>query len=174
MFELLRPRCFIPVHGARHHLHNHALLARQCGVQDCLVIENGQVAGLEDGRLRRLERVRSGRIALDLGKEPLSSEVLRQRMLLGQRGVAELHVVVDREGTLRASPQLSTWGVATFDEPGAARELAQEAEKLLRKQSKIWLERGRDMADELEKFLGWRLERLIGRRPQISIRISKI
>jgi ribonuclease J len=174
MFELLRPRCFIPVHGARHHLHNHALLAQKCGVQDCLVIENGQVAGLEDGRLRRLERVRSGRIALDLGKEPLSSEVLRQRTLLGQRGVAELHVVVDREGTLRASPQLSTWGVATFDEPDAARELAQEVEKLLRKQSKIWLERGRDMADELEKFLGWRLERLIGRRPQISIRISKI
>ena len=174
MFELLRPRCFIPVHGARHHLHNHAVLARECGVQDCMVIENGQVAGLEDGRLQQLERVRSGRIALDLGKEPLSGEVLRQRTMLGQRGVAELHVVVDHEGTLRASPQLSTWGVATFDEPDAARELAREAEKLLQSQSKIWLKRGRDMADELEKFLGWRLERLIGRRPHISIRVSRI
>jgi ribonuclease J len=174
MFELLRPRCFIPVHGARHHLHNHALLARHCGVQECLVIENGQVAGLEDGRLQRLERVRTGRIALDLGKEPLSGEVLQQRALLGQRGLAELHVVVDGDGTLRATPQLSTWGVATFDAPDAALELAREAEKLLQSQSKIWLKRGRDLADELEKFLGWKLERLVGRRPHISIRISRI
>src|SRR5262249_50432575 len=104
MFELLRPRCFIPVHGARHHLHNHALLAGQWGVRDTLVIENGQVAGLRDGKLERLEAVTSGRVALDLGQEPLSGEVLRQRAMLGQCGVAELYVVLDRDGTLRASP----------------------------------------------------------------------
>jgi len=174
MFELLRPRCFIPVHGARHHLHNHALLAAECGVPECLVIENGQVAGLRAGKLERLERVKSGRIALDLGKEPLSGEVLRQRAMLGQRGVAELYVVLDHEGVLRASPQLSIWGVATFDEPDASRELARETEKLLQSQSKLWQRRGRDMADELEKFLGWKMERLIGRRPHISVRISRI
>jgi ribonuclease J len=174
MFELVRPRCFIPVHGARHHLHNHAILAGESGVRDCLVIENGQVAGLTDGKLERLERVQSGRVAIDLGREPLSSEVLRQRAMLGQRGIAELHVVLDRDGMLRASPQLSTWGVATFDQPDASQELARETEKLLQSQSKVWLRRGRDMADELEKFLGWRIERLIGRRPHISVRISRI
>jgi ribonuclease J len=174
MIELLRPRCFIPVHGARHHLHNHALLARECGVRDCMVIENGQVVALEDGRLERFGRVHSGRIAIDLGKEPLSVAVLRERAMLGQRGVAELHVVVDREGTLRASPQLSIWGVASFDAPDAAGELAREAEKLVQSQSKLWLRRGRDMADELEKFLGWKMERRLGRRPHISIRISRI
>jgi ribonuclease J len=162
MFELLQPRCFIPVHGARHHLHNHALLAAECGVPECLVIENGQVAGLRGGKLERLERVKSGRVALDLGKEPLSGEVLRQRAML------------DRDGVLRASPQLSIWGVATFDEPDASRELARETEKLLQSQSKLWQRRGRDMADELEKFLGWKMERLIGRRPHISVRISRI
>jgi ribonuclease J len=174
MFELLRPRCFIPVHGARHHLHNHALLAAERGVPQCLVIENGQVAGLRAGQLELLERVQSGRVALDLGQEPLSGEVLRQRAMLGQRGVAELYVVLDREGALRAAPQLSIWGVATFDEPDASRELAREAEKLLQSQSKLWHRRGRDTADELEKFLGWKLERLIGRRPHISVRISRV
>jgi ribonuclease J len=174
MIELVRPRSFIPVHGARHHLHNHALLAAECGVRDTLVIENGQVAGLSAGRLQQLERVRSGRVALDLGRETLSSEVLKQRAMLGHRGVAELFVVLDRDGMLRASPQLSTWGVATFDEPEASRELAREAEKLVQTQSKLWQRRGRDMADELEKFLAWRIERRIGRRPHIAVRISRV
>ena len=174
MIELVRPRCFIPLHGARHHLHNHALLAQQCGVESTLVIENGQVAGVRQGRLVQLERIKSGRIAIDLGREPLSPAVLRERAMLGQRGVAQLHVVLDSDGTLRGPALLSTFGVASFDEPEASLELAREAEQLLQNQSKIWLRRGRDMADELEKFLGWRLERLIGRRPHISIQISRV
>ncbi len=174
MIELVRPRCFIPVHGARHHLHNHARLAQECGVPQVLVIENGQVAGLREGSLERQGRVHSGRIFIDLGSEPLSGEVLRQRAVLGQRGIAELHVVLDNDGRLRTSPLLSTWGVATLDEDGAKLELTRETEKLLQSQSKIWLRRGRDMADELEKFLGWRFERLIGRRPHISVRISRV
>ncbi|HVZ35561.1 MAG TPA: ribonuclease J, partial [Polyangiaceae bacterium] len=174
MIALTRPRCFIPVHGARHHLHNHALLASSCGVRDCMVIENGQVAALSEGRLSRLERVPSGRVAIDLGQEMLSPEVLRERINIGQRGLAHLHLVLDADGVLRSPAQLSVWGVASFDEPEAGARLAREAEQLLQTQSKIWLRRGRSVADELEKFLGWRIERLVGRRPQISIRISRV
>jgi ribonuclease J len=174
MLELVRPRCFIPVHGARHHLHNHAELARRSGVEQCLVIENGEVAGLSDGRLSRLENVRSGRISIDRGMEVLSSQVLRQRAALGRTGIAQLSVVLDESGALHGPALLSTWGVATFDEPEQNQRLAREAEQLLQKQSKIWLRRGRDAAEELEKFLAWRLERLIGKRPQVTVQISQL
>jgi ribonuclease J len=174
MLELVRPRCFIPVHGARHHLHNHAALASACGVEECLVIENGQVAGLSGGRLSRLERVRSGQIAIDRGQEALSSEVLRERSALGRAGIAQLSVVLDREGVLQSPAQLCTWGVASFESPETRERLAREAEQLLQKQSKIWIRRGRDTAEELQKFLAWRLERLIGRRPQVSVHISRV
>jgi ribonuclease J len=171
MLELVRPRCFIPVHGARHHLHNHAELARRSGVEQCLVIENGQVAGLVGGRLERLEHVRSGRVAIDRGFETLSGEVLRQRAALGRTGIAQLSVVLDRHGALSCPARLSTWGVATFEAPEQNERLAREVEQLLQKQSKIWLRRGRDAALELEKFLAWRLERLIGKRPQVTVQI---
>lgn len=174
MIELVRPRAFIPVHGARHHLHNHALLARRSGVEQCLVIENGQVAGFSGGRLSKLEEVRSGRIAIDRGMETLSGETLRQRAAIGRTGVAQLSVVLDREGVLRSPAQLSTFGVATFESPEANARLAREAEQLLQKQSKIWLRRGRDAAEELEKFLSWRLEHLIGRRPHVTVQISQV
>ena len=66
------------------------------------------------------------------------------------------------------------FGVAAFDAPEASEQLAREAEQLLLKQSKIWLRRGRDAAEELEKFLAWRLERLIGMRPYVTVQISQI
>ncbi len=174
MLELIRPRCFVPVHGARHHLHNHAELARRSGVEQCLVIENGQVASLSRGRLSLGEPVRAGRVSLDRGLETLSSDVLRQRAALGRAGIAQLSVVLDSEGVLRSPARLSTFGVATFDAPGPSEQLAREAEQLLQKQSKIWQRRGRDAAQELEKFLSWRLERLIGKRPHVSVQISQI
>jgi hypothetical protein len=82
--------------------------------------------------------------------------------------------VLDQSGALHGPALLSTWGVATFDEPEQNQRLAREAEQLLQKQSKIWLRRGRDAAEELEKFLAWRLERLIGKRPQVTVQISQL
>jgi hypothetical protein len=64
--------------------------------------------------------------------------------------------------------------VAAFDAPEANERLAREAEQLLQKQSKIWLRRGRDAALELEKFLAWRLERLIGMRPHVTVQINQL
>jgi ribonuclease J len=174
MIELVRPRCFIPVHGARHHLHNHAELARRSGVEQCLVIENGQVAGYSNGRLSHCDTVRAGRVAIDRGLETLSLGVLRERATLGRTGIAQLCVVLDSEGALRGPARLSTFGVAAFDAPEAGEQLAREAEQLLQKQSKIWLRRGRDTAVELEKFLAWRLERLIGMRPYVTVQISQV
>ncbi|HWO12212.1 MAG TPA: ribonuclease J [Polyangiaceae bacterium] len=174
MIELVRPRCFIPVHGARHHLHNHAELARRSGVEQCLVIENGEVASYGSGRLQRADEVHAGRIAIDRGLETLSTDVLRERVALGRSGIAQLCVVLDSDGALRGPARLSTFGVVAFDAPEANEQLAREAEQLLQKQSKIWTRRGRNTAEELEKFLAWRLERLIGMRPYVTVQINQI
>jgi ribonuclease J len=174
MIDLVRPRCFIPVHGTRHHLHNHAALARAAGVQSCMVIENGQVVELSAGRLRRVETVRSGVVAIDRGQSVLNASVLRERFGLGRSGIALLCLVLDGDGVLQSPAELRTYGVASFDEPEARARLAREAELLLQKQSKLWLRRGRDTTLELEKFLSWRLERLMGTRPHVSVQISRV
>ncbi len=174
MIDLVRPRCFIPVHGTRHHLHNHAALARAAGVPSCMVIENGQVVELAGGRLKRVDSFRSGVVAIDRGQSVLSQAVLRERIGLGRSGIALLCLVLDQNGLLQSPAQLRTYGVARFEEPEAEARLAREAELLLQKQSKLWLRRGRDTAQELEKFLSWRLERLMGTRPHVSVQISRV
>ena len=43
MIELARPRAFVPLHGTLHHLFRHAALARELGVPEVCVLENGDV-----------------------------------------------------------------------------------------------------------------------------------
>jgi len=87
MIDLVRPRAFIPVHGTIHHLARHAELAREAGVAEVLVIENGDVASLEDGRLKKGERVASGRVHTFAGRA-VPSRVLRERTQLAAEGAA--------------------------------------------------------------------------------------
>ncbi len=97
MIDLVRPAAFVPVHGTRHHLERHAMLARDAGVADVLVIENGERAELDDRGVRKLDAFRAGRIPVDAAGE-LAEATLRERAALGELGVLAVALVVDGRG----------------------------------------------------------------------------
>lgn len=99
MIELIRPKCFIPVHGTIHHLTRHAELARQAGVEQVSVIENGRIAEIEGGRLELRETVHAGRVHVFAGRE-IPTHVLRERQVLGEEGFASCAVTVGPDGSV--------------------------------------------------------------------------
>jgi ribonuclease J len=113
MYQMIRPRIAIPVHGEARHLAAHAELARDCQVNDALVIENGDMIRLDRAGAAIVDEVPVGRIAQD-GKSllPLGGGVLQQRRRLGSDGSVVATLVVDRRGWLAAPPQISMIGLA--------------------------------------------------------------
>ena len=99
MIELVRPKCFIPVHGTIHHLTRHAALARETGVEQVSVIENGRIAEIADGELDLGDTVHSGRVHVWAGRA-IPPAVLRDRQVLAEEGFASCAVVVDGIGTV--------------------------------------------------------------------------
>jgi ribonuclease J len=95
MIELTRPRSFIPLHGTRLHLEEHAALARAAGVEDSMVVQNGEVAELREEGLRAAGTVPAGRVAIAFGR-PIADDVVRQRRQLGRGGV--MSVALDAAG----------------------------------------------------------------------------
>ena len=120
MLELVRPRSFVPLHGTLHHLHRHASLARETGVADTLVLENGDVAELGAGGVRQVGRVHSGR-AFCAGGKSLGAGVLRDRRAIAAEGVAVVVIVAARGKAARAV--VTTRGV--LDESADRRTVAQ-------------------------------------------------
>jgi ribonuclease J len=110
MIELVRPRAFVPVHGTLHHLLRHAALARELGVADVCVLENGDVATLDASGLRKSGRAPVGRVHVYAGRE-IPASVLGDRVSLASHGVAHLVVPVDARGRPAGDLELSTRGV---------------------------------------------------------------
>ena len=110
MIELVRPRAFVPVHGTVHHLLRHAALARELGVPEVCVLENGEVGELDADALRKGPRVHAGRVHV-FAQRPLAPVVLHERAALAAHGVAHVVVPVDARGRPAGDVALLTRGV---------------------------------------------------------------
>jgi ribonuclease J len=111
MIETVRPRSFVPVHGTLHHLVRHATLARELGVPDVCVLENGDVADVDaEGPVRKAGRVQSGRVHV-FAQRAIPASVLHERESLAARGAAHVVVPVDARGRLAGEVALATRGV---------------------------------------------------------------
>ncbi len=109
MLELVRPRAFIPVHGTRHHLDRHAELAREVGVSEVLVLENGQVAEVGAAGVTRAGTVHAGRV-YTFGGRAIPKAALRDREVLAAGGVVACVVALGKDGRAH-DVRLATRGV---------------------------------------------------------------
>ncbi len=111
--NLVRPRWFVPVHGERRHLQNHARLACEVGIpsQRIFVVEDGDTVEL--GEVPHLgERVSAGMTFVDgIGIGDVGEVVLRDRRKLAEDGIVIVVVTVDgRTGEVLAGPDLVNRG----------------------------------------------------------------
>jgi ribonuclease J len=128
MYQMVRPRVAIPVHGEARHLSAHAELAMECQVNDALIIENGDVVRIDAKGATIAGQVPSGRIAAD-GKRllPIDGSVLRQRRRVGNQGAVVATVVLDRASGLAAPPQVALIGIVEEAEMEAMTALLRDA-----------------------------------------------
>ncbi len=112
MYQWVRPKIAIPVHGELRHLAAHARLAESCQVPQALVIENGDVVRLAPGTAGIADHVATGRLGLD-GKViiPLDGTVMRMRHRTVWNGAVVATLVLDRAGRFKADPQVTAHGL---------------------------------------------------------------
>jgi ribonuclease J len=128
MYQWVRPRVAVPVHGEYRHLMAHARLAQDCQVPQSVVSGNGDVIRLAPGPARKIGEVHAGRLGLD-GKVLMSldGEAMRLRHRMLHNGTAVATLVLDEDGHLIAEPQIAIQGLLEPDEMAEAREDAADA-----------------------------------------------
>ena len=129
MLNVTRPKFFIPMHGTLRHLIHHARLAEEVGVPHGVVITNGQVAVIEDGRIDVLpDRVPQGKVFIDAEAEEVPEVVVRDRQHLAEDGFVIVVVAVDSNGKLVRDPEIITRGLVHVD---ASQDVLDEVRGLL-------------------------------------------
>ncbi len=154
MLELVRPRAFIPVHGTYHHLKKHAQLARDLGVEDTLLIENGDLIEVTRDHVHTVDRVETGRVHVARGLD-VSDEVLADRERLAEQGAIAVSLTIDDRGRLTASPDITARGVSWS---GDFRELISGAKARLKRALRDAYDAGlgdsrEELRDELHRVM---------------------
>lgn len=117
MYQWVRPKIAIPVHGEGRHLAAHAELARDCQVPEVLVPEDGGAIRLAPGPAALVGHVHAGRLCID-GKRivPMNNHALRGRTRMAQSGAVVVTLVMTPRGDLLADPKVSIMGLLEEDE----------------------------------------------------------
>jgi ribonuclease J len=171
MLELIRPRAFVPVHGTLHHLTRHAELGREVGVEQVLVVENGQTVKLDPDGISLGKPVTAGRVSIGFGGSVLPRSVLTERMELGRQGSVVFSVAFDAQGEQLGRAELAVQGVPGFENAAAtqtfAARIADELPPLLEK----WRKQRLDAHIELMRLVRRQIEQRSGVRPLVTVHL---
>jgi len=117
LYQWLRPRIAVPMHGEPRHLLAHAELARDCQIADVVVPENGAMIRLAPGAPGIADRVATGRLAMDGTRLiRLDGGAVRTRRRMTHSGAAVVTVVLAGDGRVAGDPQVALLGIEDGDE----------------------------------------------------------
>ncbi|HEY6982839.1 ribonuclease J [Reyranella sp.] len=113
VYQWVRPKIAVPVHGEIRHMMEHAALARGCQVPETVLAPNGVLVRLAPGPATIVDHVHAGRLARDGDiVAPVQGEALRERRKLLWNGSASATLVIDDQGQPLAPPRVSLHGIA--------------------------------------------------------------
>jgi ribonuclease J len=114
----VKPKALIPVHGEALHLHEHATLARRCGVRDVIQCRNGDLVQLSP-QVRIVDEVPAGRIYKDgMLLVEADARTVADRRRLSFAGAVSVAIAITDKGELVEDPSLDLIGIPERDRDG--------------------------------------------------------
>ena len=173
MYQLVRPRFSVPVHGEWRHMSSHAALAQEAGATPFL-LEDGDLLSLSGNRPEVTDSANVGRLALDGNRlVPINGGVLTARRRMLFNGMVIASIAVDADGHVRGTPKVTAPGLFEPDEPEAiriGREFVAALEGLplaLRRDDEPLLDAAKSA---LRRALGRRLQK----RPLVDVHLLRV
>jgi ribonuclease J len=118
LIDWVKPKVLIPVHGEALHLHEHATLARRCGVRDVVECRNGDLVQLSP-QVRIVDEVPAGRIYKDgMLLVDADARTVADRRRLSFAGAVSVAIAITDKGELVEDPSLDLIGIPERDRDG--------------------------------------------------------
>lgn len=117
MYDWVKPRALVPVHGEPMHLRAHARLAQEAGISDVMVIQNGDMVHVAPNALQKVDEVAVGILVRDgmLIRDEAGAGVPERRKL-SYAGVVSVALVLDAKGEILDDPNVQLVGLPEEDD----------------------------------------------------------
>lgn len=178
MYQWIKPKISVPVHGERRHTLEHAKYARSLQVSEAVTPKNGDMVRLAPGPARLIDNVPAGRMHLDGGLlVPAGSTGLSERKKLSWSGIVTVALALDRDGAAVDGPICTVRGFSDPDgsPPDELLDILDEAGEAALDRMK---RRNRQDDELVEKDVGRAVrkvcQQVTGRKPLIDVIVLRV
>ncbi len=111
MYNWVKPKCIIPVHGEHRHMKEQVIFAKKMQIPQALLIENGDIIKMFPGDPKIVDKAPSGKMYLD-GSIGVTEDAysIKERKNLSINGYLEVTLIVTNNGKIK-KPVISFKGI---------------------------------------------------------------
>ncbi|MEL7540646.1 MAG: ribonuclease J [Pseudomonadota bacterium] len=178
MYQWVRPKIAVPVHGERRHIVEHAAYAKSLQVSEAVTPRNGDLIRLAPGPAAAIDNVPHGRLYLDGSRlVPADSEGIRERRALASWGYVSVAIAIDEKGDVVDGPLLTARGLSEPDGSNADESLI-DVDEAVETAINGMKRRKRLDEEEVERVLARTVkkacDRTFGRKPIVDVSVLRV
>ena len=176
MYNWVKPKCVIPVHGEHRHMIEHINFAKEMQVAYPVQVENGDIVKIFPGKKPEVyDKAPSGRLYVDgnISVDEDSSSI-KERKNLSINGYMEVTILVTPKGNIHKRPILSFKGLPVIEEEEFIYGLEEEIESTTKKFSLNSKKQEHNLIDALKIACKKYAKEKTGKKPFTNINIVKI
>ena len=176
MYNWVKPKCVIPVHGEHRHMIEHINFAKEMQVAYPVQVENGDIVKIFPGKKPEVyDKAPSGRLYVDgnISVDEDSSSI-KERKNLSINGYMEVTILVTPKGNIHKRPILSFKGLPVIEEEEFIYGLEEEIESTTKKFSLNSKKQEYNLIDALKIACKKYAKEKTGKKPFTNINIVKI
>ena len=176
MYNWVRPKAVIPVHGEHRHMIEHINFAKEMQVPYPIQVENGDIVKIYPGKKPEVyDKAPSGRLYVD-GNIPVEedSKSIKERKNLSSNGYMEVTILVTPKGNIHKRPILSYRGLPLVNNDEFIQGLEEEIENISNTFSLKNDKQKTNLIDALKIGCRKYTKEKTGKKPFTNINIVKI
>ena len=176
MYNWIKPKCVIPVHGEHRHMIEHINFAKEMQVPYPVKVENGDIVRIYPGNKPEVfDKAPSGKLYVDgnISVEE-DSQSIKERKNLSANGFIEATILITPKGNIHNRPLLTFRGLPIYEKEEFLYELEDEIEKTTRSFSLNNIKQETNLIDALKTTCRKFTKEKTGKRPLTNINLVRI
>ena len=176
MYQWVKPKCVIPVHGEHRHMIEHINFAKEMQVPHPVQVENGDIVRIFPGDKPEVyDKAPSGRLYVD-GSISVEEDAqsIKERKNLSTNGLIEATLVITPNGNIHNKPLLTFRGLPIYEKDEFTFNLEEEIEKTAKTFSLNNKKQESNLIDALKITCRKYTKEKLGKRPYTNINLVRI
>ena len=176
MYNWIKPKSVIPVHGEHRHMLEHINFAKEMKVEHPIKVENGDIVRLYPGNKPKVfDKAPYGRLYVD-GSIPVEeeSQSIKERKNISINGFIEATILIKSSGNIYEKPLLTFKGLPIFEKEEFQYGLQEEIEKTVKTFSLKNKKQESNLIDALKITCRKFTKEKTGKKPLTNINLVRI